>query len=343
MSEALDKERQAAREHLGPGCASVVEARVNTILDEGEAGRDPQACFECGTRLDAAKVCPRCNPSPPAGKEGIDPETILHNLRYAAARGDKTVTTPIDRALQVANALRSANSRIEAAERERDELRKCVNGPNSVLSMLSKDRDEKLVRAEQAKAEVSRLRTAIEGAIPMFAQECSDHDIVVHLTAALEGGPTRSAGSHDPVGTAVPGRGNNTVEEADSRKDENEGGSPVRAPSAEITPVSNPAPDAVAASANSQAADLTLDGLHGMLRRKFPYLSNPEARGILSAVLPSVLGAVEGALKDAIDGWEDGAAYKGDYLRGKHGDDQGVAEARATHARIKALLVEVER
>jgi hypothetical protein len=35
------------------------------------------------------------------------------------------------------------------------------------------------------------------------------------------------------------------------------------------------------------------------------------------------------ALGDAIEGWEDGANYKGDYLRKKHGDAEGIAKAKA--------------
>lgn len=39
--------------------------------------------------------------------------------------------------------------------------------------------------------------------------------------------------------------------------------------------------------------------------------------------------ALETALREAIEGWEDGANYKGDYLREKHRDAEGIAAARA--------------
>lgn len=41
------------------------------------------------------------------------------------------------------------------------------------------------------------------------------------------------------------------------------------------------------------------------------------------------IAELEAALSDAIEGWQEGAAYKGDYLREKHGDAEGIAKARA--------------
>ena len=41
------------------------------------------------------------------------------------------------------------------------------------------------------------------------------------------------------------------------------------------------------------------------------------------------IAELEAALSEAIYGWEDGAAYKGDYLREKHGDAEGITAARA--------------
>ena len=41
------------------------------------------------------------------------------------------------------------------------------------------------------------------------------------------------------------------------------------------------------------------------------------------------IAELEVALEEAIEGWEEGAAYKGDYLREKHGDAQAIAKARA--------------
>lgn len=38
------------------------------------------------------------------------------------------------------------------------------------------------------------------------------------------------------------------------------------------------------------------------------------------------------ALSRAIEGWEDGASYKTGYLREKHGDDEGIRDAKATLA-----------
>lgn len=38
---------------------------------------------------------------------------------------------------------------------------------------------------------------------------------------------------------------------------------------------------------------------------------------------------LEATLREAIDCWEEGANYKGDYLREKHGDAEGIAQARA--------------
>jgi hypothetical protein len=41
------------------------------------------------------------------------------------------------------------------------------------------------------------------------------------------------------------------------------------------------------------------------------------------------IAELEAALKEAIEGWEDGANYKGDYLRAKHGDTEDIARVRA--------------
>ncbi len=38
---------------------------------------------------------------------------------------------------------------------------------------------------------------------------------------------------------------------------------------------------------------------------------------------------LESMLIEAIEGWEDGSNYKGDYLKAKHGDAEGIARARA--------------
>lgn len=45
---------------------------------------------------------------------------------------------------------------------------------------------------------------------------------------------------------------------------------------------------------------------------------------------------LEAALAEAIEGWEDGANYKGDYLRKKHGDAEGIAKARAVLQKSKS-------
>jgi hypothetical protein len=34
------------------------------------------------------------------------------------------------------------------------------------------------------------------------------------------------------------------------------------------------------------------------------------------------------ALRDALDGWEEGSQYKGEYLREKHGDAEEIAKYR---------------
>ena len=39
-------------------------------------------------------------------------------------------------------------------------------------------------------------------------------------------------------------------------------------------------------------------------------------------------------LEEALDGWEEGAQYKGEYLRDKHGDAEGIAKGRAVLARM---------
>ena len=91
----------------------------------------------------------------------------------------------------------------------------------------------------------------------------------------------------------------------------------------------------------------SLDELHGMLRRKFPYLSNPEARAILNAVLPLVLAGAEKALEpfavsstffaeryldtDAIYN----ASRRGEYARIEVGH---LRRARTILAGIKALV-----
>lgn len=49
--------------------------------------------------------------------------------------------------------------------------------------------------------------------------------------------------------------------------------------------------------------------------------------------------ALREALKEAIEGWEDGAAYKGEYLREKHGDAEGIAKARAVLAETEKACV----
>jgi hypothetical protein len=41
------------------------------------------------------------------------------------------------------------------------------------------------------------------------------------------------------------------------------------------------------------------------------------------------IAELEAALSEAIDCWEDSANYKGDYLKEKHGDAEGIALARA--------------
>lgn len=38
---------------------------------------------------------------------------------------------------------------------------------------------------------------------------------------------------------------------------------------------------------------------------------------------------LEAALRETIEGWEDGANYKGDYLKEKHCDAEGIAKVRA--------------
>ena len=40
------------------------------------------------------------------------------------------------------------------------------------------------------------------------------------------------------------------------------------------------------------------------------------------------IAELEAALREAIEGWEDGANYKGEYLREKHRDSEGIAKAR---------------
>ena len=41
------------------------------------------------------------------------------------------------------------------------------------------------------------------------------------------------------------------------------------------------------------------------------------------------IAELEAALREAIEGWEDGANYKGEYLRKKHGDAEGITQAKA--------------
>lgn len=38
---------------------------------------------------------------------------------------------------------------------------------------------------------------------------------------------------------------------------------------------------------------------------------------------------LQDALSEAIEGWEEGASYKGEYLAQKHRDAEGIAKARA--------------
>lgn len=52
----------------------------------------------------------------------------------------------------------------------------------------------------------------------------------------------------------------------------------------------------------------------------------------LQSALTTAQGRVkmlEDELSEAIEGWADGANYKGEYLKAKHGDEEGIAQARA--------------
>ena len=60
------------------------------------------------------------------------------------------------------------------------------------------------------------------------------------------------------------------------------------------------------------------------LRNVSEYRSIPEMKLAADLICELVK-----ALEEAIDGWEEGSHYKGDYLREKHGDAEGIAEARA--------------
>ena len=42
------------------------------------------------------------------------------------------------------------------------------------------------------------------------------------------------------------------------------------------------------------------------------------------------------ALDEALEGWHDGAQYKGDYLRDKHGDLEDIARIRAIASEIRS-------
>lgn len=61
------------------------------------------------------------------------------------------------------------------------------------------------------------------------------------------------------------------------------------------------------------------------------------ARAILTAVLPRVVGAAVEALDNAIGEWAYGAEYKGEYLKAKHGDEDGIAAARTVSDQLRAL------
>ena len=52
-----------------------------------------------------------------------------------------------------------------------------------------------------------------------------------------------------------------------------------------------------------------------------------------AAALHERIAELDAALSEALDGWEDAAAYKGDYLRDKHGDLGGITRLRAVRAK----------
>lgn len=51
---------------------------------------------------------------------------------------------------------------------------------------------------------------------------------------------------------------------------------------------------------------------------------------------PEVIRTLCDALESAIEGWEDGAAYKGDFLAKKHRDGEGITAARKLLADVRA-------
>lgn len=55
-----------------------------------------------------------------------------------------------------------------------------------------------------------------------------------------------------------------------------------------------------------------------------------------------LLERVAEAFSDAIEGWDECAEYKGDYLRKKHNDDKYIAEARSVLAEVRKALEEMK-
>lgn len=77
------------------------------------------------------------------------------------------------------------------------------------------------------------------------------------------------------------------------------------------------------------------------LEKEIRYLQSGGASGIVTGLslskdakaeierLQARVRALEAELSEAIEGWADGANYKGEYLKAKHGDEVGIAKARA--------------
>jgi hypothetical protein len=53
-----------------------------------------------------------------------------------------------------------------------------------------------------------------------------------------------------------------------------------------------------------------------------------EIQGLPPAIPPEA-NPLAAALKEALDGWEDAAQYKGEFLMKKHGDAEDIARLRA--------------